>query len=565
MTASEQLVPLIYRADWTAWSVSANVVIRRNRTWATPTWTQAGYGLLIGPGGRYRFEPIRGPRSSSAADQDEISQIVCDGQSCWVIRGAEADRYVADPVRTPMDGVIRPSVLLSRLRLISRGVTELHGRSVHQVRGTPRMAGCQPTDGGVLRDGADMLIDAELGLLLRLESVVAGKPRTILELRDLTVDPPESSDLANFRPAPGVDIEDELLGHGPAYFGTEPQAHELDPGRDWSGDDEPAFHVGAATVRFVGWRLARPAPRRDVPADDEATMPATEAEPDQGDPPSDELLNLIARSGLPPVNLGAQVHLWNDADVTRQGIGAAIFADREFRRSLSVGFFGRWNPMPLRRSFHRSALLRVAIPDRYRIEYRRDDRPRQPLTVGCDGHRLRKAYHNRVVGCPAEPLPPEFVRLLDPAWLLDGWQLTVAGQAIVGGRQAVRVIARPLARRVLSAVADAQASMRIALLLDAELGIVLRQVSFVDGLPAVRFELRDVTVHQGDLPGDFGVEVGPGIPVIESDGGPLHDLDLPAPVIAAADAGTAVLSGMRSAVVRLSEELSKNRSAASGV
>jgi len=89
------------------------------------------------------------------------------------------------------------------------------------------------------------------------------------------------------------------------------------------------------------------------------------------------------------------------------------------------------------RAGHRTAVLRVAAPDRYRI----DNRRRHPLWVTCDASRLRNAYHNRVVTKPAQPIPAEFARLLDPAWLLSGWRLTSVGDVTIGDRPAFRLIA----------------------------------------------------------------------------------------------------------------------------
>jgi hypothetical protein len=92
--------------------------------------------------------------------------------------------------------------------------------------------------------------------------------------------------------------------------------------------------------------------------------------------------------------------------------------------------------------------------------------------------------------------------------------------------------------------------------IDAELGIVLRHVSYVADRPAIRFELRDLSFGNAGDPGDFGLAIPPGMPVIESSGGPLHDLDLPAPVQAAGAAAGALLDGAASAASWLRRRLS---------
>ena len=94
------------------------------------------------------------------------------------------------------------------------------------------------------------------------------------------------------------------------------------------------------------------------------------------------------------------------------------------------------------------------------------------------------------------------------------------------------------------------------MIVDAELGIVLRQVAYVADRPAIRFELRGLAVGNADEPGDFGIVVPAGIPVIESSGGPLHDLDLPAPVQAAGAAATALLHDAVAAISWLQRRLS---------
>ncbi len=323
--------------------------------------------------------------------------------------------------------------------------------------------------------------------------------------------------------------------------------------------------IARLAVRLLGWQMARPEPPRNTSADDEAAMPDADTAPDHGEPLSDELLNLIARTGLRPVNLAAEAHEWTDGQVARRGLPVVIFSPPDFRRSATLGFFGVSNHQASLHSSHRSALLRVAMLGRYRVDYRRDGRRGQPLTVACDGNQMRKAYHNRVVACPAEPLPREFARFFDPAWLLSGWQLAMTGQASVNGRQAIGVVARPLVHKVLTwAREETDPSLRIAVLLDAELGIVLRQISFVDDLPAVRFELRDVTDRSGEEPADFSLDPGPGIPLIESDGGPLHDLDLPEPVRAAGEAVTTVLGGVRSGLGPLSDKVTRIRTKSQG-
>lgn len=602
MTAAPEVIPLLYRADWTRWSVGAEVTVRQNRSAAraftsrfaselqrgwggmmplyrdTQPDADAGgpdpgldqrvqirYRFLIAPGGRFRFEPLPGLAAGEPAEHGDepVTLIVCDGESCWVIRGEEAEQYAADRWHAPMDDVVSPSRLISRLHLAAAGTTEQAGRAVLRLTGKPRLPNGRSALRTAMLDQVDLLVDAELGLVLRQESRYDGQPLEITELRDLVVEPRAASDPACFRLPPGIDDHD-MRGFGPPDLGLiRPGGPDGGTGWHESGPGSIAAVLGAAAVRAVARRLARPEPPRGAGADPDAVMPAAEdAEPAAHEAVADDLLNLIARTGLPPLNLSAEVHHWVDAEVAAPWIHAAIA--RSFEAPVLLGFLGSDSPRAGLLDLHRAALLRLAMPGRYRIGYQVDERPRQPLTVACDGSRLLKLYHNRVVTSPARRLPPELARLIDPAWLLSGWRLSAAGQHIVGGRAAFLVTAELLAEpRERPVIAPAPA-MRIAAMIDAETGILLRQVSYVDDEPAVRFELRNVTRHLSAAPEDFGVDVPPEVPRIESDGDEVHDLDLPVPVRAAGEAAAAVLDGARSAWDRLSAQARRMREEASG-
>ena len=81
----------------------------------------------------------------------------------------------------------------------------------------------------------------------------------------------------------------------------------------------------------------------------------------------------------------------------------------------------------------------------------------------------------------------------------------------------------------------------------------------MDGQAAVRIELRDVTSHGGDEAAGFGIDVAPGIPVVETDGDPLRDLELPEPVRIAGEAAASLVGSARSAISWLAAELGGNR------
>ena len=482
MAYSTQLAPLLYRADWTTWSFSADIVVRRNpgadaelRSQLTaqarrdsggllppfplgrvprsqpadppaaPEWVEHQCRLLVAPGGRYRFEPA----AASEGDGEAVTLIVCDGESCWEVRGSEADRFIADPACTPMDAFIRPGRLLTEFRLTASGMTEYAGRTAYLVTGSPRLAASEL--GSELDPGleADLRVDAELGLVLRKELTWAGSPLTITELRILAAGPEVAADPALFRPDPGIEAD---VMPTPWHRDTSGAGSY---GDDYAGQSSAeggvgslAVLLGSAAVGLTARRLARPEPRRGAEPDDEAVLPESAAWPasraDQAGPIADDLVNLIAGTGLQPPDLRTEVHRWTDPAIAAHAIGAFSGAGPHDRwLGLGFAFFGSSGLWPDSRGGHRCALLRVATADRYRIDYQRDDRPRQPLAVACDGDRLRKVFHNRVIASPAQRLPAVFGRLLDPAWLLSDWVLTAAGRDVAGGRSALRVVAEP--------------------------------------------------------------------------------------------------------------------------
>jgi hypothetical protein len=600
MTSLPELVALLYRADWTRLSISAELVERRDMhlsaqvaeritadlrrasggIWppiplrdhlrlltgghpsgtppAGPRWTQTRQRILLAPGGRYRV---------AAADQP-ADLTFCDGTSCWVMRDGTADRYSAEPPPTPVPDLMRPPWLLSRFRLADAGLAEVAGRVAHRLVATPRL----PADRVVaelfvarahsLLERIDLLVDADTGIVLRHEAVFDGQPLWITELRDFVADPPEARDPAWFRPP--ASVPDEDCGGITEYY-RDQKATQFDPdgaGAREVGAGGVAAMAAAGTVRLAARAVARPEPRRDAAPDPDAAVP--EDEPDHDGPDRDErepvsaaLLNLIAGTSRPPLTLTAELHHWMDRTAVQRAQVGTVYAGPELQEYLLAGFDGAgegagWSQLLLRTG-HWAARIQVARPDRYRIDYRIDDRPRWPLVVACDGDRLRKQYHNRIVSSPPRPPEPKLVRLLDPAWLLQNWRLSASGPTAAAGRPGYGVIAEP--PEWVSRSRPDGTAWRIALIIDAELGIVLRQVSYLDGRPAVRLELRDVTA--ASRAGDFGLTAEPGLPVIESDGSPLHDLDLPAPVQAAGTAATALLHGVAAATSWLERRFSR--------
>jgi len=601
------LIPLLYRADWTGWSFAAEIVERRDpvaehllnrravaeaRRYtggviplpvplrpprrpgqerrepaadAGPGWAESRARLLVAPGARYRFEPARpgpdGPAGAAAGaepGEDRVTLVVSDGESCWVLwDGDDGAQYLADRELTPFDDIAAPARLLALLRLEVTGTVLHHGRAAIAARGTPRPVAGWPASAVALADHVDLLIDAELGTVLRMESVAGGSPVTVLALDGFAADPPSARDPGLFEPPADRDIEDcRDFGRADSDWGSGIRATEQ--AAPWFDEGAGAMLAGAgqAAVGIAARLIAREEPARAEVADDDAAMPVPGDElgdPRRRHPLSDQTLLLIAQCGTPALSLTAQAHRWIDADVVRREAAGLTARMHPARPSIESGFFGSEYYGIRLRGAHRRAAVRVAMPDRYRIDYLVDGRPRQPATLACDGQRLRKAYRNRVVESPARPVPGEFARLLDPAWLLDGWRLAEEGFEEVNGRPAVRVVAEPVWLRGRPGWRPRPAAW-LSVAIDAELGIVLRQVSFVNGQQAARFELRGVSPRPAGDAGDFGLDADPAIPVVESDGGPIGDLDLPAQVRAAGDAAATVLRAGRSLFSRLRDE-----------
>lgn len=586
---------LLYRADWTQWSLSARISKRRNRRlsahltdrlaaemrrrsgglvtfmWsalsakrhlgAPDQWAQTTERLLLAPGGRYRFQPDDGQsaadRGHDEDDEDEVRLIVSDGEFCWVIRSDEAERSVVDLAHPPFRDVVRPTWLMHQFELTTTGTTEVAGRAALQVSGTPRL----PADRwGLITaqlDRVDIVIDAELGLVLRYESVFDGQPLTSLEVADLVINPSAAADPASFRPDDSIEIEEN--GIGPA------ESHRYWRGRDVETDIQidklrVALNVARGAAYLAARQLSRSEPASPespdgADADAEADMPAepppspgpAPATPGSRRPVSDAVLRLIAHTGMAPLNLTAQVHHWFDSALARRSVPTLAFGHTHEEPGAS-GFLGTEEDSLFdAHDSHRTARLTLAMPDRYRIEFERENRPRRPLTMACDGERLRKVYHNRVVVSPPLPLPTDYVRLADPAWLLRDWPLSEAGEQIVAGRKAIRLIAErpPVRADRWSSRSDHDAL--IAFAIDAELGIVLQQVSYLDNEPVSRYELRHVQRREAIDVAEFGSGIAPGLPVIHTNGERIGDLDLPESARVIGQAGADLVNGARSA------------------
>jgi len=137
------------------------------------------------------------------------------------------------------------------------------------------------------------------------------------------------------------------------------------------------------------------------------------------------------------------------------------------------------------------------MPGCYRIEMLTDAAARAAC-IASDGERMWRVYPDRVAVGPAGPLPPGIGSVLDPAWLLDGYQLSTEGRVTVGGRTGLRILAVPKWPRAEVLRLGLQpgvlaAADQIEVIVDAEFGITLRQVCPSQGHTVLHSELAGVT------------------------------------------------------------------------
>ena len=561
-----ELVALLYQADWTQFSLSATVRSRRDPAvdrelqalvsderrqaigplpgpWRLPGLPpvradepEREHRVLLAPGGRYRVEADDGQPAA-----------VGDGPSHWLILGAAAYRCPSGGPHRAGHGLFTPQWLIACYDLDITGVADIGSRSAYRVTATPRAVRSDVGQAHRL-DRVEVLVDAGLGIILRSEQVFRGRTLAVAEIGDLSFDPPQAADPGQFAPPPGTPERDQ-----PGFGTFEPQ------GPGW----QAAITVADAAASAMGFAV-RHAPRRPRPrtaGDDEPEMPPGALDLDAVManlvPLGDDLVNLLHRTGLAAQDFGAELHQWLDA-------GAVAGAWQAFRSMLPQPLDGILGPDALWEAVsergraagaaHRTARLQVSMPGRYRVDYLTGDWSAQGRAVACDGEHTSKLYANRVATGPAKPLEQEFATMVDPAWMLHKWTLTAGGEASVGGRRGLRIVAQadggPLR------LGSGQPFSPIESVVDAELGILLRQTCYTGGL-ATRTELRNVTAAA--RASGFRIDRAPGMRAVTDTGGLLADRDLPAPVKAAGAAAVLAATGAIAGAVAVTGWLQKRR------
>jgi hypothetical protein len=495
------------------------------------------HSVLIAPGGRYRIE-----------SSDDVLTI-CDGEDSWYLSDGEAHRELEPRPRSEFHGLLTPQWLIASYDLKVIGAEEAGDRAAIRVT-TPRKASTRRSGYYRFLDRVEVLVDAELGILLRSRQILDGQTRDFAELRDLIINLPEAGISGMFALPPDVPVVEE----------EEPFADYQPPsGVGW----QVAGAAAGVAANALGFAL-RHAPRRKSgwPTDDEEPgMPgdAVLAPEDweQRQPPDDRTVNLLHRTGLAAPALTAEAHESIDALPWMQNF-------KELQEKLPApleGIFGPdavWDALGERAAQdglrHQVARLAVRNPSHYRLDHISGDWNKRYKAVACDGEHATKLFEDRVATGPVKHLDAKFASMLDPAWLLNGWRLAVIGPASVAGRNGIRI------RAVAAGTADDGARKlftRADVVVDAELGILLRNTTYVNDLPATRIELRDLCPL--DQKASFRIMPGSGMRSVTESGGPLGDLGLPSPAEAAATAAATAGAVAAAGAVAVTGWLDKHR------
>ncbi len=482
MSAEPDLVSLLYRADWTQLTLSAAA--------------NDGTSILVAPGRRYRV-----------AGEDGLTG--CNGDRPWRLDAQDVQdgdgevHWVSGP-EPPLPDLLCPVWLLISSHLELRGPARACGRDAFRVEATRRKG----LDGyrvpAQFRAGhAEVLVDAELGILLRVAWLADGAEPEVTELVSLDLDP--VIDPALFAPPPGSLVAESM---GDALRAGGPSWTVLKTVGGLAAGGLGAWTRYAPSARPPAAEQA--AEQADGPADDAATILPDGPAPDRsadgrpvGPPVSAEVLALLHDSI--PGGFTATVHDWTD-------LPAMLSQVPDGARRAGFGGLGLLIDAISERpaTSHLSYSFQIDGAGRYRIDYPgREDR--RPVMVACDGERCWQVYQDRVTVGPAEEPPRGIAELLDPSWLL-GCRLSGGIPVLAGDRQAYRInVARGAASSSLSLPSLFPAAVAVV---DAGTGLVLRLTSYIGDRPVRRSELRDITPMAGDLT----IDIPPDLPVTEDPG-----------------------------------------------
>jgi outer membrane lipoprotein-sorting protein len=522
MAGLPEVIGLLYRADWTRLSLSAELRSetdreplprqwregrsRYYRTWPVERQDNGRYveggALLIGPGGRWRLEcsiPGRGAEGEAAEGND--------GERGWSWRPPEVAAPPSLPVVVnggypPVPGLFCPSGLLGLYTLEVLGPVTVAGRDAIAVAATPRRDVLGSGSAKRPYDRIEVAADAELGILLRRIETSGGELVTLTELTDVTMNPPEAADPARFAPPPGSNRSESP--------GESPGARLSGPG--WAAADLAAGGL-SALIRHVPQLLGHGAPGEQPEPMPSSPDPAP-LESAGGSPPPDEVLDLLYRSGAPR-DLGATARHWLDV----AAMAAPVYG--EMRAAGHGGFGDLLDAVtPETKAAFTEARLLVSGPDRYRLDFSRRPRPIDATTIACDGERRWRVFQDRILVGPAGPLRDHIAFLADSSWLLRG-RLSGGAELTYRGRPArqLRVTSAPGGEEVVLGPVFMYPADAIV---DAETGCLLRLISYAGDTPAIWSELDDISTEPID-PDEFRVHIPPGTRTVEETGNLITD------------------------------------------
>jgi hypothetical protein len=502
------LVGLLYRADWSRLSLTAEVSVRRDldlnrirheddapppgeaegvpppwqlfrdfsgRLRAEREWEMATdqFGtetqrstLLIQPGRRYR-------------EQGEDVASGCDGDRSWTATRKDGGWNVEadDGPKSPLPPMLRPSWLLTGYTLEAGEAVTADGREALRVVAIPRPqlwsrrpAGTRPLD------RVEMLVDLGLGILLRHEEILDGRTLSVTELTEIRLDPDPVDD-DRFVPPGGWDSGRDS---GPAA----PGGPVWEAGKLVAGLAERG--VGALVKSWVSRSVeqdTRERPKAEMPPD-------PEPRPAGGPAVTDQMLHLLHDSrDRWATGITATLHHWQD-----MAAGLTLIPDSV--RRMGFGAYGHFidAASELPATLHQVFRVSFDGSGRYRIEETQPDGGSSRNfggTIVGDGERQWWLDEDEWLAHPPGPPPHEIGKLLDASWLLER-RLTGGAETTVGDRRGYRfaVAADAPMDGIGFSVDDVVA--------DAELGILLRLISHKDSAPVARYELRDVVVG-GDI------------------------------------------------------------------
>ncbi|MGH3253919.1 MAG: LolA family protein [Streptosporangiaceae bacterium] len=347
--------------------------------------------LLIAPGGRYRQE---------YPDESSGYVIGSDGERGWVWRPQDPGppEFQSDVAhKPPLHHLFCPSELLGGYTLEVQGPVTACGRDAIAVVATKRTDIGHATRLGAssLGDDLTVIVDAELGILLRYEETFEGQRVSLTELTTVVLDPPEAADLSRFDPPAG-----SRIGQDP---GESLRVTFSGPG--WETMKTVAGLAAGALGASIRFAPHRPGQQNFSEGDLQAAMPPAEPavlepavlESDGASPLPDELLYLLYRSGENPA-FTATVTEWHDLSAMTARVPDSV-------RSAGLGgvgylidsFTGATHGRPVARTASR---LRVSGRDKYRVDYLSRSGKNHAKTIACDGERRWQVFDTTTESAP---------------------------------------------------------------------------------------------------------------------------------------------------------------------